>query len=110
MTGFHGGWESDPKNWEAFEEGPVEVEPDQGMYPKYVVFKYPHWDAEVIEARASTGYDGTVEWLELVDDFFFVLKPISDKHARVALAAYAESVKDEKPQLAADIMEVLSDG
>lgn len=83
-------------------------ENDQGIYPKYVVFKHPK--------EETTGYQGVYmsragipKHMDLVDDFCFVLKPIKDKHARIAMAAYAESIKDEKPQLARDIYEVLGD-
>ena len=37
----------------------------------------------------------------------FVLKPFLDPHAKVAFRAYAESVKDENPQLADDILAVI---
>lgn len=84
---------------------------DKGIYPKYVVFKHPKFDPAVIMASAwefSKEFSPPTR-LEGVDDFCFVLKPIKDKHARIAMAAYAESVKEEKPKLAADLMEILSD-
>jgi hypothetical protein len=91
------------------------VSKDRGIYPKYVVFKHPKMPSEEMFASAiidwgdeGTGNSDIVD-LEPVNDFVFVLKPISDPHARIALAAYAQSVKESKPQLAADIMEILSD-
>jgi len=39
----------------------------------------------------------------------FVLKPDTDIHARVALAAYAESIRPHRPNLAAELDQVLSD-
>lgn len=71
-----------------------------GIYPKYVVFKHPGDDRDIDREDIQ---------LEEVDDFCFVLKPIKDKHARIAMAAYAESVKEEKPQLAKDLYEILGD-
>lgn len=95
---------------------------DQGIYPKYVVFKHPsEWemnkrpgiDPEFVARGLWPVPNTNIRYekldMELVNDFVFVLKPISDKHARIALAAYAESVKEEKPQLSRDIYEVLSD-
>jgi hypothetical protein len=38
----------------------------------------------------------------------FVLKPDVDKHARIAMAAYAESVRPHNPVLAADLKYWLS--
>lgn len=35
---------------------------------------------------------------------FFVLRYATDRHARAALVAYAESCRDEYPQLAADLL------
>lgn len=84
---------------------------NQGLYPKYLVFKHPKLDIASISAEAVV-LDGEVGGkvpLDLVNDFTFILKPIKDKHARVALAAYAESCKEEYPHLSQDIYEVLSD-
>lgn len=44
-----------------------------------------------------------VEW------WYFVLKPDTDPHARVALAAYAESIRPHRPNLAIELDQVLSD-
>lgn len=87
---------------------------DKGIYPKYVVFKHPGFEPEVLDAKAFADSAGEYSWstfadLEHVDDWVFVLKPISDPHARIALAAYAESCKAERPQLSQDIYEVLGD-
>lgn len=54
----------------------------QGLYAKYSIIK------------KSTG--------EEVEDAF-VLKPVTDKHARQALRAYANSVRSENPDLARDL-------
>lgn len=54
----------------------------QGLYDKYRVQKGPHGDD--------------------VPDCF-VLQPTKDHHARVAILAYARSVKAENPKLAADL-------
>jgi hypothetical protein len=50
-----------------------------------------------------------IGYAEEVHDFIFPLKPDTDHHARVALAAYAASVAEEKPRLAQDLFQVLSD-
>lgn len=45
--------------------------------------------------------DGTpIDW----DAEYFVLRVDKDKHARKALIAYAESVMEENPKFAADIL------
>jgi hypothetical protein len=86
---------------------------DKGIYPKYVVFKHP--DFEMADAFVTTRYDEGNETgvevydLEQVKDFTFVLKPLKDRHARLALAVYAESVRSEKPRLAAELKEILDD-
>lgn len=82
---------------------------ERGIYPKYVVFKHPQ--VEVKQFGGAYTEEGNFQAypMEQVDDFCFVLKPIKDKHARVAMAAYAESVKEEKPQLAKDLYEILGD-
>ena len=81
---------------------------DQGLYPKYVVFKHPKEDAVsfmgiyLSEAKIP-------KYMENVEDFTFVLKPLNDRHARLAMAVYAESVRKEKPRLAQEIKEMLDD-
>lgn len=47
--------------------------------------------------------------LEEVEGHFFVLRPDSDHHARVAMAAYAFSCRQEFPHLANDLMTILTD-
>lgn len=81
---------------------------DRGIYPKYLIYKYPK-GISPLDIRTAVATSNTTEVLEPVDDFCFVLKPLHDKHARIAMAAYAESVKEEKPQLAADLYEILGD-
>ena len=56
----------------------------RGLYPKYRVEKR----------------DGTPTDLEAE---YFVLRVDADRHARVALAAYAESVRAENPRLSCDL-------
>lgn len=65
------------------------VETDKGIYPKYTVFKYGTFDP--------------------VRDFVFVLKPMTDPHARLAMAVYAESVKKDKPKLSEEMKQYLED-
>jgi len=55
----------------------------QGLYSKYIVLRKDGKPAEGV---------------------FFVLKPQSDIHARVAVMAYAESCKETKPKLAEDLL------
>lgn len=89
-----------------------------GLYPKYLVYRWPSVEGEpnvmatYMADDISLGPDGVGEvWLEMdqVDEFYFVLKPSTDQHARVALAAYAESVRPTDPRLAADLDAVLSE-
>lgn len=101
----------------------IDPEPD-GLYEKYRVFKEPTRDSQGNEPaehpvsldpplwRTSIPEDEhfvILEELGEVQSFTFVLKPDNDPHARVAIAAYAWSVKDEKPALFRDLMEVLSE-
>lgn len=97
---------------EDFDSNPPD--PD-GLYDKYRVFKEPE-DALEHPARVMVSYEakGLVDdegefWKELeeVNDFVFVLKPSTDVHARVALAAYAWSVKEKKPELHTDLLSML---
>ncbi len=112
---------------EASAESFQDPEPD-GLYDKYRIFKEPQDDGGLahpvpiygpyqvppsinpnnyIEGEAlSIGFRSP---LEEVQDFVFVLKPDHDRHARVALAAYAWSCMDEKPALAEDLLQVLND-
>ena len=88
-----------------------------GLYPKYIVYRWPtdSFDDDP-QIRASYLADVTVGpegqgevWLEMEQPrgFLFVLKPDTDQHARVALAAYAESVRPSDPRLASDLEVVL---
>lgn len=102
-----------------------DVEED-GLYYKYRVFKEPERDSQGYPPtehpvpidpptwrRRYLGKDDSnfnlLEELEEVTDFIFPLKPDTDHHARVALAAYAASVSEEKPRLAKDLFRVLAD-
>lgn len=85
------------------------VEPD-GLYSKYRVIREPE-NVEEHPVKMDFMYqdeDGATRFAEEVDDFVFVLKPETDFHARVAIAAYAASVSREKPILARDLLEVMS--
>jgi hypothetical protein len=90
-----------------------------GLYPKYIVYRWPT-EALGLEPDVHATYlrdfqvgpDGPGEvWeeMEQVQGFVFVLKPSTDQHARVAIAAYAESVRPNDPRLAADLDVVLSE-
>lgn len=90
----------------------------KGIYPKYRVYKEPPRQDDGIPAEVYATYmagldigpDGAGEvWLpmEEVNDFFFVLKPMSDKHAKTALVIYSLLVEENDPELAKDLMEVL---
>lgn len=85
-----------------------------GVYPKYLVFKHPDFIPDhshafsVKEPRMHGSMVHEIE-LEQVEDFVFVLKPSTDQHARVALAAYAESVRPENPELYRDLCNILDD-
>lgn len=99
---------------------------EDGLYYKYRVFKEPErdsqgnplpehpipldpplWEANYLDRDGNVVH--LVEELEEVTDFIFPLKPDTDHHARVALAAYAASVTEEKPLLARDLFAVLRD-
>lgn len=82
---------------------------DRGIYPKYVVFKHPKEEVKNFGGAYTTPDSVRGYPMELVEDFVFVLKPLKDKAARVAMAAYAEAIYEEKPQLAKDLWEVLGD-
>lgn len=97
---------------------------EDGLYFKYRVFKepddvYTHPTSmmasytSIKEGLMPSGYtsikEGRTSLAEEVSSFVFVLKPDTDHHARVALAAYAKSVAVEKPRLHSDLMEILTD-
>jgi hypothetical protein len=85
---------------------PSKVDDSKGLYPKYVVFNHPEEDAENLIGEYY-GSDGRYHAMISVKDFCFVLKPSKDYHARVAMAAYAESVRHWNPQLAEDLDDAL---
>jgi hypothetical protein len=62
----------------------------EGLYNKYFIEKA---DGSPIDQAAR----------------YFVLRYDNDRHARVALDAYASSIRDEDPALAADILEALEE-
>lgn len=97
-----------------------------GLYDKYRVFREPSRDSQGAPVsehpvplaggpiflskftnRGGEEVDIVTEISEITDEFLFVLKPETDPHARVALAAYAWSVREEKPLLHADLWDVL---
>lgn len=94
-------------------------EKEDGLYYKYRVFKEPD-DVDTHPYPMTTYYalpmdrdvnrfEDPIRYAKEVTDFIFPLKPDTDHHARVALAAYAVSVSEEKPQLARDLFQVLRD-
>lgn len=102
------------------------TEPD-GLFEKYRVFKEPRRDSQgnpppehpvsldpptwlsVIPGEGEAPVYQIVEQLEEVREFVFVLKPGTDQHARVALAAYAWSCRDDSPELFGDLLDILDD-
>lgn len=70
----------------------------EGMYDKYRVIKVS--DLHDVDMREKVNSIA-------IDDFVFVLRPDRDYHARVALAAYTESVRAYNKELAEDLMGVL---
>lgn len=68
----------------------AEGDRERGLYRKYVVYRV--WPSG--------------RWT-IVAEPCFVLKYTSDPHARVALAAYADSCEADYPLLAADLREAL---
>lgn len=86
-------------------------EPD-GLYEKYRVFKEPEYVDEhptPIQARYYHSLSQSITLAKEVQAFVFVLKPDSDPHAVTALAAYAMAIRDDKPQLATDLMRVVEE-
>ena len=80
-----------------------------GMYPKYAVYRMPadpDWRVAPPVGFPEKG-SGQLQNLEEVPDVF-VLAPSKDYHARVALAAYIESVRGYNEQLASDLEEFLA--
>ena len=57
----------------------------RGLYGKYIISKA---DGSEVDPKAK----------------YFVLRADTDKHARKALLAYAESVREDNPTLAKDIV------
>lgn len=76
-----------------------------GMYDKYRVVRTDDLDAEITLHGAFSLKDA-ISALEL-DGFVFVLRPDHDYHARVALAAYTESVRAYNKELAEDLHDAL---
>lgn len=92
-------------------DGKETIEEPRGLYFKYRVFREPD-DVVSHPAEIQATYE-TDDWrsavLEEVKEFIFPLKPDTDHHARVALAAYAFSVAIDDPQLAEELLDILSD-
>lgn len=94
--------------------------PINEFYVKYRVFREPdhntlkhdQLDPVPMHAQFLIEEDNNFEvWdeAEELDKFFFVLRPETDHHARVALAAYVQSCREEFPNLSADLDSVLQD-
>lgn len=90
---------------------------EDGLYYKYRVFREPE-DVEAHPVPMTAYYkrlyelgakEDPIGYAKEVTDFIFPLKPDTDHHARVALAAYATSVSEERPELAKDLFDVLRD-
>ena len=79
----------------------------EGIYPKYLVFKHPDYIPTATVCMVD-GPDGDQVCPE-VEDFVFVLKPSTDKDAVIALAAYAMAVRDDNPQLSADLRGIVEE-
>lgn len=79
-----------------------------GVYPKYLVFKHPDFYPDVVAATAWEDEASSSVNLEQIEEFVFVLRPDRDYHARVALAAYMESVRGYDSSLAEDLDTVLT--
>ncbi len=96
-------------------EARIEGLKKDGLYFKYRVYREPqdalsHPTPMMVTYNSLEGVGaGKSALAEEVPSFVFVLKPDSDHHARVALAAYAKSVALDKPRLHDDLMEILSD-
>lgn len=67
---------------------------DDRLYAKYAAY---HLDRQTGEL----GHE--------LEGFYFVLRPDRDRAARVALAAYAAAVQDQKPQLSSDLWLLLEE-
>lgn len=84
---------------------------------KYVVYHHPPFPDDPtkddwIKAYYFEGVDPEDQgeiWLDMqeVSSFVFVLRPDRDVHARVALAAYIESAKQDYPRLSEELRHVL---
>jgi len=83
---------------------------DKGIYPKYVVFKHPDFVPAQVIAHAYEEVMGIGMNLPIVEEFVFVLKPGTDRHARLVIRAYAQSVMDEQPLLGEELMQIGADG
>lgn len=89
----------------------MEVEHRGYIDDKYLVIKAADLDALGKRLGVSDEYVEKVHgWIDdlMLDSFIFVLRPDRDYHARVALAAYAESVRVFDGTLADDLQQALS--
>lgn len=88
--------------------------PIDEYYDKYRVFREPDHDRlqhdklNPVPFHAEFMAEETSEYevwedAQEIEGFFFVLRPEKDHHARVALAAYIASCKEELPNLSADL-------
>lgn len=88
--------------------------PVDELYVKYRVFREPdhltlkHDKLDPVPMHASFLTEENKEFevwdeAEEIDGLFFVLRPETDHHARVALAAYIQSCYEEFPKLSADL-------
>lgn len=120
--------DSDGKRWDVKMMEEMMGETNEGLYDKYRVIRTADLDRLALLAEEEDDVDGgptmvatfaveTVKWVESASisgmngqegsSFVFVLRPDHDYHARVALAAYAASVRAYNPQLADDLDQAL---
>jgi len=85
----------------------------EGLYAKYRVFYEPvnvdEHPVPIVDGPVYRDLGGDDEDMDEVQSFVFVLKPDTDHHALVALAAYAASVKYDDPELSRDLMQIIEE-
>lgn len=71
----------------------------RGLYGKYVIQKANDGPSSTVGVRsAQLGTEGAV---------YFTLRLDTDVHARAAVRAYIESCREDEPELARDLEEIL---
>lgn len=77
--------------------------------PIKALYDHPQEDGLIGDKYIVTKWSDIKDETVDVDEWTFVLIPEKDPHARVAIAAYAESIRAFRPQLATELDQVLSD-